>query len=321
MLKQCMRTLAGLLMAWTAMTAHAAAYPDRPVDLIVPFSAGGGNDIVARLLAKHLAAVLKTSVVVENKPGASGNIGMQFVARSAPDGYTLAYVSNTVVINPYLYRKMNFDIQKDFVPVGVVATTPIWILVNPKLPVHNLKELIAYAKAHPGKLSYATPGIGTPHHLAMELLKNLAGIDIVHVPYKGASGASTDVISGQVPVLISTPGPVKGFVQSARLRALASMDAERSPSYPDLPTTAETVPGFSEIIWHGVMAPAGTPAPVVSKLSAAISGILKDPAMQKELAAVDFQPAYSDSQAMAKRLATELGVWRDVTRKAGIKPE
>ncbi|GAA5233075.1 tripartite tricarboxylate transporter substrate binding protein [Verticiella sediminum] len=318
------RWLAATLLAGFGLCGSAAAQPDypaNPVRLVVPFSTGGGNDIVARMLARHLGDELGQTIIVENRPGAGGNIGMASVARAAPDGYTLAYVANTVVINPYLYKDVGSDIRNDFAPVANHATSPVWVLVHPSLPARSLGELIAYGKANPGKLSYATPGVGTPHHMAAELLKVQSGLDMMHVPYKGASGAATDVVGGQVPVLIATPASVQGFVAAGQLRPLATMDAERSAATPELPTVNETVPGFDTSIWHGIVAPARTDPAVVDRLAAAIEKILKESSFSGELASVGFSPAYEGPDAMGERIARELAMWADAAGKAGIRPE
>lgn len=301
--------------------AAQASYPDQPIRLVVPFSAGGGNDIVARLLAKSLSQRLKISIIVENRPGAGGNIGMGSVARATPGGYTLVYVANTVVINPYLYKKLSFDITHDFSPIGLVATTPMWVLANPAFPIRTMGELVTYAKANPDKLSYATPGVGTPHHVAAELLKTRAGIQMIHIPYKGASGAAADVIGGQVPILIATPASAEEFVTAGKLRAIASMDSKRSQTMPQLPTVAETIPGFAVSIWHGIMPPAKTDEAVISKLSAALKGALEDPVLMKELEAVRFTPAFSTPDQMRERINSELKIWADVTKQAGIQAD
>lgn len=302
-------------------TALAAEYPDKPIRIIVPFSTGGGNDLVARIMAKTLDPLLKTTIVVENRPGAGGNVGLAAASRAAPDGYTIAHIQSGVAINPYLYRDVGFDMQKDFTPVGMLATTPTWVLVNPDLKVNTIGELIDYARANPGKLTYATPGVGTPHHLGAELLKSMARIDMLHVPYKGASGAATDVVGGQVPVLISTPASIQGFVDAGQLRLLASMEPQRSADHPDLPTISETVPGFSTTIWHGFAVPAGTDPQVVGKLSSTLEQVLRQPALQQELQNVGFTAKYETSEALKDRIAAELKMWGEVTRQAGISPE
>lgn len=311
-----------MLTATQAVAAGAAgSYPSQPLRVIVPFSAGGGNDIVARLLAQHLNPVLNTTVVVENRPGAGGNIGLRGAAMAPADGYTVGYVSNGVVMNPYLYRDVGFDIASDFEPVAGLVTTPIWVLTHPNLKVESMAQLLAKAKADPGGLTYATPGVGTPHHLGAELLQAMAGVSMVHVPYKGASGAATDVVGGQVDVLISTPASVQGFVKSGQLRALASMAPQRSAEMPDLPVVAETLPGFGAGIWHGLVVPRGTDPAVIQTLSAAVERVLADPGLQQSLLAAGFSAAYESPQDLRDRIARELVMWRDVTSQAGIKPE
>lgn len=315
--------LALTLLALTAAASpvRAADYPSQPIRIVVPFSAGGGNDIVARMLAKRLDASLRVPIVVENRPGAGGNIGLRAAAAAKPDGHTVGYASNGVVMNPYLYRDVGFDIQSDFDPVALIATTPIWLLATPKSGIESVADLIAKAKANPGGLTYASPGVGTPHHLGAELLQSLAGIQLVHVPYKGASGAATDAVGGQVDVLISTPASIRSFVASGQLRALASMDARRDEALPDLPVVAETVPGFETTIWHGILVPAGTDPEVVERLSGTVREALAEPAFQHELATVGFTALYEGPAKMRSRLEQELAMWGDVTRQAGIRPE
>jgi tripartite-type tricarboxylate transporter receptor subunit TctC len=201
-----------------ATHALAAKYPSKPVRLVVPFAAGGGNDVVARLLAERLTPLLGQPVVVENRAGAGGNIGTDLVAKGAPDGHTLLYVSNTVVMNPYLHEKLPFDVQEDLQPVGLLVTAPILVLVNPNAAIQSVGGLLKQGKERPGQLSYATPGNGTPHHFAMELLKARSGANLLHVPYKGAAPAVTDVLGGHVPVLVATPSSVVDFISSGRLR-------------------------------------------------------------------------------------------------------
>ncbi|MES2282670.1 MAG: tripartite tricarboxylate transporter substrate binding protein [Pseudomonadota bacterium] len=314
----------GLATAAALCTLGAAAqdkFPSKPLRLVVPFAPGGGNDAVARMVGESLAAILGQPVIVENRPGAGGNIGTDFVAKAPADGYTILHGSNGLVVNPYLYKKLPFDVQKDLAPIGLIATSPLLILSNPKAPVTSLADLVQQLKDKKTKLSYASPGAGTPHHFAMELLASHTNADIVHVPYKGASPALTDVVGGQVPLLVSTPQSVADFVATGRLRMLATMEPVRMPEFKDVPAVAEAVPGFSVSIWHGLFVPANTPQPAVSILTAALAKALADPQLQKRLAGVGFTGRFGSAADLKGRMATELVTWKSVAEKAKIVPE
>ncbi len=313
----------GVVLAATTFAAGTvrADYPEQPIRLVVPFSPGGGNDIAGRLLAKHLAPLLGASIVVENRPGAGGNVGLRSVAHSKPDGYTIGYISNGVVMNPYLYKEVGFDIQKDFDPVAAHLQMPIWIVARPQLGITSLKDLLVQAKARPGVLTYATPGIGTPHHMGMELLQSMADVKFTHIPYKGASGALTDTLGGQVDFLIATPASVASQVKAGQLIGLATMDATPDPDMPNLPPVADTVPGFSNATWHGLVVPNGTDPARIEKVAKALESALATPELQNEMKAAGFNPFFEGPDALRTRIAKELEVWRDVTRRAGIQPE
>ncbi len=313
------------LAGCAALSALGAAaqdkFPSKPLRIIVPFAAGGGNDAVARQVGEALSSILGQPVIVENRPGAGGNIGTDYVAKSPPDGYTMLHGSNGLVVNPYLYKKLPFDAQKDLAPIGLLATSPLLILANPKAPVSSLADLVQQLKDRKTKLSYASPGAGTPHHFAMELLSSHTHSDLVHIPYKGASPALTDVVGGQVPLLVSTPQSVADFVATGRLRILATMDPARLPEYPDVPAVAEAVPGFSVAIWHALFVPANTPQPVVDVLSAALAKALADPQLQKRLSTVGFTAKSGTGAEVKARMASELASWKSVAEKAKIVPE
>ena len=278
--------LAGALIAWPAF--HAAAqstYPAKPIRLLVPFTPGGGTDLLARIVAQKMSEGLGQQVVVENKPGGNTLVATQEVVRAAPDGYTLIMQTNNLAANPTLYRgKMQFDTLKDLAPVALVAGNPHVLVVNPSVPVNTLQEYIALAKAKPGTVTFATAGSGTVNHLTGELLKILAGIDIVHVPYKGSGSVMPDLLGGQVNSLFAAMPTVTGFIREKKLRAIAVTTPTRFRGLPDVPTIAESgYPGYDFSSWFGILAPAGTPKPVIDRLNAEIIKALKDPGVQARL--------------------------------------
>src|SRR3954467_6393734 len=261
-------TLAAML-ACAASTPLAQSFPEKPIRFIVGFTPGGPSDILARALGQKLGERWTQQVVIENRPGAGGNVAAEAVARSAPDGYTWLLGNNSILAtNQSLYRSLAYDPVKDFAPVSLVAVQPNILVVNPQLPVKSVKELISFAREHPGKLNYGSSGSGAAAHLAAELFKTMAGVELVHIPYKGAQPALTDVIAGEVQVMFATSASVIPFIQAGKLRALAVTTARRSASVPDLPTVSEAgVPGFEAVTWHGVVVPAATPAPRVERLN------------------------------------------------------
>ncbi|HEY7239506.1 MAG TPA: tripartite tricarboxylate transporter substrate binding protein, partial [Burkholderiales bacterium] len=262
-----------------ATPALAQGFPEKPIRFVVGFTPGGPSDILARALGQKLAERWSQQVVIENRPGAGGNVAAEAVAKSAPDGYTWLLGNNSILAtNQSLYRSLAYDPVKDFAPVSLVAVQPNILVVNPQVRAHSVAELIQLAKKNPGKLNYASSGAGAAAHLAGELFKTMAGVDLVHVPYKGAQPALTDVIAGQVQVMFATSASVIPFIKAGKLRALAVTTAHRSASVPDLPTVSEAgVPGFEAITWHGVVVPAATPQPLVERLSRDIVGALAQP--------------------------------------------
>lgn len=315
--------LAGsLLVVLFASCAWGQGYPNRPVKLIVPMTPGGGNDIVGRTVAQTLQARLHQPIVIENRPGAGGNVGTEFVARSPADGYTLLLVSNAQVMNPWLYKQLPFDIIRDFSPVTMLATLPMLVLTNPSLPVNSVSGLIAYARANPGRLSYASPGVGTPHHLATELFKKTAGIDMVHVPYKGGAPTVTALIAGEVQVMFGVVATTMPHVKAGKLRALATAEARRIPMMPELPTVAESgIEGFGVGIWFGIVAPAGTPASVVAQLSGETRRVLELPEIRERLLAQGFVIAYQDPDEFRSAIAADYDKWGKVIRAVGVTAE
>jgi tripartite-type tricarboxylate transporter receptor subunit TctC len=307
------------LLAPPVSAQGAADYPSKPVTLVVPFASGGPTDVIARLVAQKLTERLGKPFVVVNKPGAGGNLGSASVAASPADGYTLVLGTvSTHGINPSLYKNMPYDHKKDFVAISQVSFVPNVLVVNRDLPVKSVPELIAYLKQNPAKVFYATPGSGTSIHLASELFKMMSGTEMTHVPYKGSGPAMMDVIGGQVQLMFDNSVTAWPQVQAGKVRALAVSTPKRLKSAPDLPTVAEFLPGFTASAWHGVFAPAGTPRPIVEKLSAEIQAIMKDPAVVDQLTKVDIVPVVSTPAEFSTFINEETERWAAVVRKLGI---
>ncbi|MFO1304742.1 MAG: tripartite tricarboxylate transporter substrate binding protein [Burkholderiales bacterium] len=297
-----------------------AQYPDRPVLVVVPFPPGGGGDTLARTVMPKVSDALGQPVVIENKPGAGGNIGSVAVARAAPDGYTLLYGTNgTHAINQTLYRQPGFDAEKDFTPVSRLTEIPAVLVVNPALPVKSVAELVAYLKANPGKVSFASAGNGTTSHLAGVMFASLAGVDIQHIPYKGGAQAITDVMGGRVEMMIDVMPNVYPHIKSGKVRGLAVSTGKRTPAAPDLPTIAETVPGFEVSAWDAVFAPAGTPKPVVDKLNAAVRKALDDPALKEALLTRGTVTVAGTPEELAKFVTSENARWGKVVKQTGAQ--
>jgi tripartite-type tricarboxylate transporter receptor subunit TctC len=297
----------------------AAQYPDKPVKVIVPFVAGGGGDTLARTVTNRLTVELKQPIVIDNRAGAGGNLGAEIAARSAPDGYTLFYGTNgTHAINQSLYRKLPFDPVKDFAPVSRLTRIAAIAVVNPALPVNSIGELSQYAKKNPGKVTFASAGNGTTSHLAGELFKSMTGIDIVHVPYKGGAPAITDLIGGQVSMMIEVMPNAYQHVKAGKIRALAVTTAQRSAVAPDIPTIAESgVPGFEVSAWDGIWAPAGTPPAIVDRLNDAIRASLEDPPIREALFQRGAEPVPGTPAALGAHVVAEAARWAKVVRDSG----
>jgi tripartite-type tricarboxylate transporter receptor subunit TctC len=316
------RTLAFIAAALLATAAFAQEYPARPVHLIVPYTPGTGADILARLLGPKLTERWNVAVITENKPGATGNIGTDFVAKSPADGHTLLVVATSFGTTPALKASLPFDPVKSFEPVALIATSGLVVVVHPGVPARSMKEFVELAKREPGKMHYSSPGNGGPQHLAMELLKLETGINIVHVPYKGASGALQDVIGGHVQATIAASQTAYPQVQNGKLRALGFMSAERSPAYPDVPTMKEL--GLSELeveTWYGMFAPAGTPAQAIAKVNTEINTALKDGAVRAVLQKQGMTPAGGPPARLGELVKRELPRWARVVKAAGIKAD
>ncbi len=310
-------TKAAALLLALASAATAADYPNRPVRLIIPFPPGGSNDVVGRMVAAQLSLKLGQQVFVDNRGGAGGLIGTEACATAAPDGYTLCIVSIAHAVNPALHQKLNFDPIKSFTPIAILATGPNVLAINPTLPVKSVKELIALAKQKPGELNYASAGVGSFQHLGAELFKLMAGVDIVHVPYKGGGPAMQDVISGHVKIMFSSLIQTTPFIQSGQLKALGTGGAKRSAVLPDVPTIAEAgVPGYVADNWWGIAAPAGLPAPMVEKVYTATQAALKAPELQAQFAREGAVTVEMSTAEFGEYIKTEIGKWARVVTEA-----
>jgi tripartite-type tricarboxylate transporter receptor subunit TctC len=295
-------------------------FPVRPIKLISPFAPGGGNDILSRIVAIALSKNLPQSVIVENRPGANTVIGMDLVANAAPDGYTLIMTSSSHAINATLNPKLPYDSINSFSPISVVASSPLIIAVNPKLSIKSVTDLISMAKARPGKLLYPSAGIGNVTHLGGELFCQMAGIDLMHVPYKGAAPGITDVISGELSLVFGTAGSVMAHINSGRLRAIAVTSQMRSSVLPDLPTVAESgLPGYETTTWYGILAPAQTPRPIVLKLNAEIVKALSTPDVKTRVFAQGMDPVGNSADEFATYIRSEIEKWARVIKISGVK--
>lgn len=310
-----------VLMAGACGLAHAQSYPAaRPIRFIVPYVPGGGVDFVGRTVAQKLAETWNHAVVVENRPGAGTNIGSELVARAAPDGHTLLVGGVPNTANMTLIRKMPYDVVKDFTPVCRMTTAPNVLVVHPSVPARSVKELIALAKAHRGELTFASAGVGSSNHLSGELFRIMAGIDIVHVPYKGGGAAVTDLLAGQVSMYFGTTPSSMPFVRAGRLRALAVTSAQRSAVVPDVPTIAESgLPGFEQSAWHGLLAPAGTPPAIIGKLNDEIVRILRLPEIADRLAAQGVDVIASSPAEFAAFIRQDVAEYAKLVKTAGIR--
>ena len=305
-------------------TAHAQqqVFPNRAIRLVVPSLPGGGTDISARLIAPKMSEVLGQQVVIENRAGAAMIIGGETVARAAPDGHTLLMGIATLTINPHIHRKMPFDAVRDFAPVSQVAVVSSVLITHPSVPVKTVKELIGFARAHPDQLSYASAGVGSNIHLTMALFLNMAGIKMVHVPYKGGGGAMVDLLSGQIAAMTTTTLQAMPMIRAKRLRALGVTAAKRSLALPDVPTIAQAaLPGYEAVQWYGVLAPAGTPRDIISRLHAAVVRALQEPTVKARLLGDGAEPIGNTPDEFAVVIRNDLAKWGKVIRDAGITAE
>jgi len=319
------RIALGLAAAGCVATAHAQeglAYPSRTVQIVVPYTPGTGADILARIFGPRLAERWKVGVVTDNRVGATGNIGTEFVAKAVPDGYTLLFTATSFGTNPALSPKLPFDPIRSFAPVVLIATSALAVVVHPQLPVKSMRDFVILARRQPGKLDYCSPGNGGPQHLAMELLKLELGLDLVHVPYKGAGGALTDLMGGHVQAMISALQSAQPYVTGGRLRMLAVTSGERSPAFPDVPTLREQgMPGLEVYTWYAMFAPAGTPGPVLSKINADINAQLQQPDVRDLLEKQGMTPAGGAPERLGELLKLELARWARVVKAANIKAD
>jgi tripartite-type tricarboxylate transporter receptor subunit TctC len=301
--------------------AQADTYPSKPIKLINPWQIGGGVDALARLLGSKMQEKWGQPVIVDSKAGAGGNIGTDFVAKSAPDGYTLLINNGTLTTNPSFFSKMPFDVERDLAPISMIAMQEFYLVVANNMPVKNMRELVAYAKANPGKVFYSTPGPGTPQHLAGELLKSMAGIDIVHIPYKGQAPAITDVMAGQVQMTWVTLNVALPLIHAGKVRGIAIGAKERLPAYKDLPVIAETVPGYEIYTWVGLFAPAGTPQPIIQQLTGEVHRFTQLPDVKEKLVPLGYEIKTSTPAELKSIMSGELVKWAKVVKNAGIKPD
>ena len=308
-------------LALTAGLAHAQSYPNRAVKIVVPFAAGGPADNYARFMAQRLGEELKQSFVVDNKPGAGSIIGTDLVAKSPADGYTLLMMSNTHTVNESLITTKPFGLMKDFVGIAPVNYSNLLLVVHPSVPVKTVGELVALAKSKPGKINYASSGNGTPYHMAGELFKFMAGINMTHVPYKGSSGARTDIVGGQVDVMFDAETTMAALSRDNKVRALAGTGLARSANLQDLPTVAETVPKFEATIWLGLMAPKGTPADVVNKLNAEVRKIVNNPEVKAAWAKQGAVPMSMTVPEFDQYLNADISKWANIVKISGAKPD
>ena len=309
------------LLASTTVIAQPATYPTKPIRIVVAYTPAGATDILARTIGQKLTEAWGQAVIIDNRPGANGNIGSEYAAKATPDGYTLLMVTaGTHGINPGLYRKLGFDAVKDFAPVSLVAMVPNVFVVNNGVPAKDLKEFIAYAKANQGKLNYGSPGNGSTAHLSMELFKSMTGIQMVHVPYKGSAGVLADLIGGQIVVTMDNMPPYVPQVKAGKIRALAVSPARRSPALPDVPTVAEAgVPGYDSGAWFGLVAPSNTPKDLVAKLSRETARILKLPDVSARLADLGAESVGSTPEQFAAHIKAEIAKWAKVIRDANVE--
>jgi tripartite-type tricarboxylate transporter receptor subunit TctC len=317
------RAAAALAASLAATAVLAQVYPGKPIRLIVPFAAGGGNDNVARLVGKRLADSLGQPAVIDNRPGAGGVVGAELAAKSAPDGYTLFLGGvGSHAINPNLHAKLPYDPIKDFAPVSLLAQAPLVLVVHPSVPVHDVAEFIAYARAHPGRLNFASNGNGSSSQLAAVMFASMAGVDMVHVPYKGLAPALTDLLAGEVQLMFSSVVAILPHIKAGKLRAIAVTGAKRLASMPELPTIAESgLPGYEASSWYGILAPAGTPRDIVVKLNAELAKALEQPEVRNSLLAEGAEPAGGSPERFAAHIRAEMERLGKIIRDAKIRLE
>jgi tripartite-type tricarboxylate transporter receptor subunit TctC len=312
-----------VLLVFAATAPAFAAYPERPVRLITPFPPGGATDLLARTVGERLSARLGRSVVIDNRPGAGGNIGAELAARAAPDGYTLLMAPTSIyAVSTTLYPRLNYDLTEDFAPISLVANAPHVLVAHPSLPVGSLAGLIAHAKARPGELNIASQGSGTVSHLEAEMLKSMAGIDLLHVPYRGSAPAVVDLLAGRVHVMFDSIASAQSHIRAGRLRALAVASPARSPLLPEVPTVDEAgLPGYSAHSWIGILVPTGTPRAIVRRLHRDLVAAINEPATRAKLIEHGFEPATSTPAEFARMLREEIAKWAPIVKQSGATPD
>ncbi len=322
-MKNRVRVIAALSIAGASFVAAAQAptsYPTKPIRMILPYPPGGGTDVIARPLAAKLSEFIGQQVIVDNRGGANGNIGMEFVAKAPADGYTIALaLSAQYAVNPTLYPKLPYDPTKDFAPVTLLGEAPYLLNVHPSIPARSVQEFVALAKARPGQLAFASSGSGSGGHLAGEMLRTLAHVDIIHVPYKGAGPSLPDLVAGQVQFAFITYTSAGPFIRTGRLRALGVTTAKRSPALPDLPAVGEAVPGYDSAVWYGVVAPAGTPREIVAKLNTEILRVLAAPDFRQRITTEAVRPIGSTPEQLGDYIKSEIVRWAKIIKASGAR--
>ena len=315
-----LRTLLAIAFALASAAALAQDWPSKPVRFIVPYPPGGGTDVIARIVQQRISEGLAPPIMIESRGGAGGAVGTEAAAKSAPDGYTFLLTLSSHTINPLLY-KLNYDVERDFLPVSLIVSVPQLIAANPATPIKSMQDLVASAKAAPGKLAFASVGNGTPSHIAGELLKLKTGIDILHVPYKGGGPAVTDAIAGQVPLVFATAPAVMSHVKAGKLRGLAVTTLKRSPGAPDIPTVAEALnlPDYEVDSWYAMFAPAKTPGPIVARMQREIARVVQLPGIRQKLIEQGGDPVGGTSEDLERIVKSELRKWTEVIQAAKIK--
>ncbi len=317
-----MTVLSTLLIAFVAAAlgvAQAQDYPSRPITLVVPYAAGGGNDVMARIVGEKMSKTLGQQVVIDNRPGAGGALATRQVAKAAPDGYTLVIGgTGSLAVNPTLLPNVGYDVRKDFAPIGMIGSSDMIVLIHPAIQAKSVPELIALAKKDPGKLTYASAGVGSGIHLGAELFAHMAGVKLIHVPYKGTGPALTDLLGGHVAIYFSSLPPAIGLIKDNKVRALAVTGLKRTTIFPDVPTVAETLPGYESALRYGILAPAGTPRPIVDKLNAALRQALADPDTIARMARDGTDAVPGSPEQYAADIDREERKWSEVVKRAGL---
>jgi tripartite-type tricarboxylate transporter receptor subunit TctC len=312
-----------LIVSFGAVSAQAQNYPTKPITLVVPFAPGGGNDVLARLAAKHMSQTLGQQLIIDNKPGAGGTVGARFVAKAPPDGYTLMVAHSGVMgIGPSFYANPGYDPRKDFAPIGLIASIQYAIVVNPQLPVHNVTELIEFAKKQPGKINYASAGVGSVSHISTELFNQMADVKLMHVPYRGTGPALNDLLGNHVALHMAPIPTLIGMVRGGTLRAIGVTGPNRSPIMPDMPTVTEkALPGYQAVLHYGMLAPEGTPRPIIEKLNAALRAALADDEIRARIVDDGGEPLPGTPEQYVADIDHEETKWGSLVRKLGLRQE